>query len=516
MPRKRLPVRKITEVLRLRAAGMSARDIARAVGVARSTVGEYLGRADTAGVSWPLPDDLDDEALWARLFPRTEPSSPRPVPDWASVHKEVRSRRHHVTLRLLWLEWKAANPEGWAYSQFCWHYQQWLSTKDVVMRLSYAAGERMFVDFSGDKARWCDPDTGEVHEAEVFVAVLGYSGMLYAEATRSQDLSSWVNAHIGAWETFGGVTGVTVPDNLKAGVTRASFYDPELNPTYAELATHYDTVVLPTRTAKPRDKAAAEAGVLTVERWVLAPLRHATFFSLAELNAAMADKVAEVNARAFRGEPTSRGDLFSDTERPALRALPTSRYELAEWKKVTVNIDYHVEGPDKKFYSVPYQLVRQRLDLRTTAHTIEVMKGTRRVASHQREYGSRRYITDPAHMPSSHRAHAEWTPSRLIEWGRSVSEATGEFVERLLESRPHPEHAYRACLGLKSLGRKFGEDRLGAACARALSIGSISYSSVKSILAEGLDRLALPGAPDIPAPPNHENLRGPAYWSEEA
>jgi hypothetical protein len=230
----------------------------------------------------------------------------------------------------------------------------------------------------------------------------------------------------------------------------------------------------------------------------------------------MADKVAEVNARAFRGEPTSRGDLFSDTERPALRALPTSRYELAEWKKVTVNIDYHVEGPDKKFYSVPYQLVRQRLDLRTTAATVEVMKGTRRVASHQREYGSRRYVTDPAHMPASHRAHAEWTPSRLIEWGRSVSEATGEFVERLLESRPHPEHAYRACLGLKSLGRKFGEDRLGAACARALSIGSISYSSVKSILAEGLDRLALPGAPDIPAPPNHENLRGPAYWSEEA
>ena len=209
------------------------------------------------------------------------------------------------------------------------------------------------------------------------------------------------------------------------------------------------------------------------------------------------------------GEPQ-----FCDLERPALRPLPASRYELAEWKKVTASIDYHVEY-DRRFYSVPYQLVRQRLDLRATATTIEVCKGGRRVASHVREYGARRYVTDPAHMPASHRAHAEWTPSKLVAWGRSVSIETGTFVERLLESRPHPEHAYRACLGLKSLGRKFGEDRLAAACARALSIGSISYSSVKSILTEGLDRLALPDTQPAPPPPTHENLRGAAYWSEE-
>ena len=508
-------MRKTTEVLRLRAAGMSARQIARSVGVARITVAEYCRRADAAGVSWPLPDGLDDDALDALLFPKVEARTERPVPDWDQVHKELRSRRHHLTLRLLWLEWREQHPDGWGYSQFCEHYRRWLSTKDVVMRLSYAAGERMFVDFSGDKATWCDPKTGEVHEADVYVAVLGCSGMLYAEATRGQDLASWVGAHIAAWEAFGGVSEVTVPDNLRAGVSKACFYDPELNPTYAELATHYNTVVLPTRVRRPRDKAAAEAGVLTVERWVLASLRHRQFFSLADLNDAIAVEVAKVNARPFRGEPTSRKDLFDELERPALRPLPSSRYELAEWKKVTANIDYHVEY-DRRFYSVPYQLVRQRLDLRATATTIEVCNRGRRVASHVREYGSRRYVTDPAHMPASHRAHAEWTPSKLIEWGRSISTETGIFVERLLESKPHPEHAYRACLGLKSLGRKFGEDRLGAACARALAIRSISYSSVKSILTEGLDRLALPGAEEAPPPLDHENLRGAAYWSEEA
>jgi transposase len=509
-------MRKITEVLRLKAAGRSVREIAASVGAGRSTVCEYLARAEAAGICWPLPDGVDDEALDAKLFPPPTPEDARrPVPDWREVHKEHRSKRH-VTLRLLWLEWRETHPDGWGYSQFCWHYRRWLGTKDIVMRLSYSAGERMFVDFCGDKARHVDPESGEIHEAEVFVAVLGCSGMLYAEATRGQDLASWVGAHVRAWETYGGVAEVTVPDNLKAGVTKASFYDPELNPTYAEAAGHYSTVVLPTRVARPRDKGAVEAGVLTVERWVLAPLRHRTFFSLAELNAAIAEQVAFVNARPFRGEETSRRDLFCELERPALRPLPAERYELAEWKKVTVSIDYHVSGPDKKFYSVPYGLVRRRLDLRASATTIEVFEGGRRVASHVREYGRRRYVTDPAHMPASHRAHVEWTPSKLIAWGRSISEETGTFVEQLLASRPHPEHAYRACLGLRRLARRHGTERLSLACARALAIGSISYSSVKSILAEGLDRLALPGAEVAPAPPSHENLRGPAYWQEEA
>ena len=301
MPGKRLSMRKTTEVLRLRAAGTSGREIARAVGVARSTVAEYLRRADAAGLSWPLPDDLDEQGLDALLFPETERTTERPVPDWAAVRRELKSRKHHMTLRLLWLEWKAEHPDGWGYSQYCEHYRRWLATKDVVMRLSYAAGERMFVDFSGDKAIWCDPDTGDIHEADVFVAILGYSGLLYVEATRGQDLGSWVGAHVAAWESFDGVSEVTVPDNLRSAVTKACFYEPELNPTYAELATHYDTVVLPTRTYRPRDKAAVEAGVLTVERWVLAPLRNRRFFSLAELNQAIATQVAMVNDPSLQG-----------------------------------------------------------------------------------------------------------------------------------------------------------------------------------------------------------------------
>lgn len=508
-------MRKITEVLRLHATGASRRDIARTTGVARSTVADYLRRADAAGLSWPLPNNLDEEGVETLLFPEVGHAATRPVPDWVHVRKELKSRRHHMTLRLLWLEWKTEHPDGWGYSQYCEHYRSWLATKDVVMRLTYRAGERMFVDFSGDKASWCDPETGEVHEAEVFVAVLGCSGLLYVEATRGQDLASWVGAHIGAWESFGGVSEVTVPDNLRSAVTKACYYEPELNPTYAELATHYSTVVLPTRTYRPRDKAAVEAGVLTVERWVLAPLRNRRFFSLSELNQAIVAQVAMVNTRPFRGEATSRQDLFCDQEQSALRSLPTSRYELAEWRKATVSIDYHL-AVDHRFYSVPYQLVKRRLDVRATATTIEIFDGGKRVASHLREHGARRYVTDPAHMPKSHRAHLEWTPSKLVAWGEAVSADTGVFVERLLESRSHPEHAYRACLGLKKLERQYGPERLSAACARALAIGSVSYSSVKSILAEGLDRLALPGTEEVPPPLTHQNLRGAAYWSKEA
>ena len=507
-------MRKINEILRLRAQGMSVADIATSTGAGRTTVYEYLARAESAGIGWPLPDDVDEETLEQRLFPppSAELAARRPVPEWRAVHRELK-RSKHVTLRLVWLEWREDNPEGWGYSQFCWHYQQWLAGQDVVMRLSYMAGERMFVDFSGDTAEWVDPDSGEVRKAEVFVAVLGASGMLYAEATRGQDLGSWLSAHMNAWAAYGGVTALTVPDNLKAGVTKACYYDPEVNRSYAELASHYQTVVLPTRAGHPRDKAAVEAGVLSVERWVLAPLRNRRFFSLAELNQALAERVAWLNARPFRGEPASRSELFDQLERRALKPSPAQRYELATWKKVTANIDYHVEF-DRRYYSVPYRLVRQRLELRATRHTIEVFKAGKRVASHVREYGRRRYVTDAEHMPAAHRAHAEWTPSRLIRWAATVSPATATLVEKILASRPHPEHAYRACLGLMNLAKRYGNDRVGAACERALTTGAVSYSSVKSILAEGLDRVPLNQQQSLPLPAaTHENLRGADYWA---
>jgi transposase len=510
-------MRKITEVLRLKAAGLGNREIAASIGAGKTTVYEILSRAEAVGLTWPLPDTVDEEQLDAVLYPppTLELAERRPVPDWREVHRELK-RKRHVTLRLLWLEWRETQPEGWGYTQFCLYYRQWLDVQDVVMRLSYRAGERMFVDFSGDTMEIVEQATGEITKAEVFVAVLGCSGLLYVEATRGQDLRSWTTAHVHAFAYYGGVAEVTVPDNLRSGVSKACFYDPELNPTYAELALHFGTVVLPTRVARPRDKAAVEAGVLVAERWVLAPLRNRRLFSLAEANEAIALRLAEVNTRPFRGEPASRRELFEELEKAALRPLPASPYEFAEWRKVTANIDYHVEGPDRRYYSVPYRLVRQRLDLRATGTTIEIMKGGKRVASHKREYGRRRYITDPEHMPASHRAHAEWTPSRLISWAGAISGDTAVLAEKMLDSRPHPEHAYRACLGLMSLARRYGNERVGAACARALALGTTSYSSVKSILAEGLDKVPLAEAEQLPPPPEHENLRGAGYFAEEA
>lgn len=509
-------MRKIGELLRLKAAGMNNRDIARSTGVGKTTVYELLARAEAAGLSWPLPAELDEAALEEKLYPPATAAlaAGRPVPEWREVNRELK-RGRHVTLRLLWLEWRRDHPEGWGYSQYCDHYKRWLGKQDLVLRMEYAAGERMFVDFTGDTVPVIDPASGEIWQAEVFVSVLGASGMLYVEATRGQELKSWLQAHVRAWEAYGGVATLTIPDNLKSGVTKACWYDPDINPSYLEMARRYDTAILPTRAAKPRDKAAVEVGVQVVERWVLAPLRNRRFFSLGELNQAIEGKLEEVNGREFRGQPTSRRKLFEELERGALRPLPVQRYEFTEIKKATANIDYHVQY-DTRFYSVPYRLVREKLEVWATAGTVEIYHRGHRVASHLREYGRRRYITDPAHRPASHRAHQEWPPSRLIEWAGTIGSEVGAVAEQILNSKPHPEHGYRACLGLMSLNKHYGSERLAAACARALAANACSYTSVKSILSQNLDRLPLPDQPSLlPLPPAHENLRGADYYRIE-
>jgi len=386
----------------------------------------------------------------------------------------------------------------------------------VTLRQEHRAGEKLFVDFAGRTIPVIDPSTGEVRQAELFVAVLGASNYLYAEACFSQALPDWIATHVHSFEFLGCVPKLLVCDNLKSGVTTSHRYEPQLNRSYQEMAAHYGVAVMPARAYKPRDKAKVEVGVQIAERWIIARLRHQQFFSLAELNIAIKEQTRQLNARPFRGEPASRAELFAEIEAPALRALPEHRYELASWKKVTANIDYHVEF-DHRFYSVPYRLVRQRLELRATASTIEVFKDGRRLASHPREHGRRRYVTDPDHMPASHRAHLQWTPSRLVRWAGTISPDTASVVEAILIAKPHPEQGYRACLGLMSLARRYGNERMGAACRRALACGAVSYSSVKSILAENLDRLPLPSSSGpTPPPPAHENLRGAAYWHEEA
>ncbi len=511
MPRSRLAMRKVREILRLAHEGLALRQIGAAVGVPFTTVGDHLRRAARAGVVWPLPVELDDVALEALLFPRGPAPEPgRPVPQWDRVHREL--RRPGVTLMLLWHEYREEHPDGYSYSQFCLHYRAFECHLDLSMRQEHRAGDRLFVDFPGQRLPIWQRRSGEVRfEAELFVAVLGCSNYLVAEAVASQSLEHWVTAHVHCFETLGCVPALVVCDNLRSGVTRAHRYEPDVNATYEEMAAHYQVAVIPTRPGKPRDKAKVEAGVLLAERWILARLRNRRFYSLAEANAAIAECVTAINQRPFRKLPGSRQSWFEELERPVMRPLPATRYEFARWRVgVKVNIDYHVEYL-RHYYSVPYQLVGVRVDVRVTATCVEVFHASRRVASHLRDDTPGRHTTDPAHMPVAHRRHAEWSPSRILAWANRTGSATAALAQAIMDSRPHPEQGYRSCLGIIRLADRYGPERVEAACARALTVRALSYRSVESILRHGLDSQPLPAA-STRTHPDHHNLRGAAYY----
>jgi transposase len=510
---KRLSMRKLREVLRLKhERGLSNRRIGESLRISHSTVAEYLARATQAGVGWPLPEDWDDERLEAALFPPTAHATVvRPVPDWSHVYREL-GRHKGVTLELLWLEYKRERPEGYQYSQFCDHYRRWRGTLDVSLRQPYRGGEKVFVDYAGPTQSVVDRHTGEIREAQVFVGALGASSYTFVDLTWSRSLPDWTASHVRMFEFLGGVPELVVPDNEKAGVTTASHYEPDVNPSYHDLATHYGTTVLPTRPHAPRDKAKAEAAVQAAERWVMAPLRDHTFFSLSEARQAYRPLLEALNRRPFQKMEGSRRSLFEELDRPALGPLPPIRYEFAEWRKVRVNIDYHVQV-HLHFYSVPHTLRRKELDVRVTATTVEIFQRGRRVAAHPRSPRRGGYTTNPDHMPARHRAHLEWTPSRLIAWGRTIGPETGAFVQKLLESRPHPEQGYRSCLGLMKLARTHPAERVEAACRRALAIRTLSYRSVKSILATGLDRTSPQIEISLRLPRDHQHLRGADYYS---
>jgi transposase len=505
-------MRQVREVLRLKwACGLSDRKIAQSLRVSRPTVAEYVRRAQAAGLSWPLPDALDETALERRLFARAAhtPEAKRPLPDWGTVHREL--KRKGVTLVLLWQEYKAITPDGLQYSQFCEAYRQWAGKLDLVMRQSHRAGETLFVDYAGQTMPVITALTGEVRQAAIFIAVLGASNYTYAEATWTQSLPDWIGSHVRTFAALGGVPQVVVPDNLKAAVSRPHRYEPTLTRTYAELAQHYGVAIVPARAARPRDKAKVEVGVQVVERWVLARLRHHTFFSLLELNTAIAALLVLLNQRPFKKLPGSRQSVFEALDRPALRPLPAQPYEYAEWKLVRVNIDYHVEV-DGHYYSVPYALVKQQLEVRLSAQVVEIFHKGTRVASHQRSPLKGRHSTVAVHMPKAHQYYAEWTPQRLILWAAKTGEATAQVVETILTSRPHPQQGFRACLGIMRLGKRYGEGRLEAACQRAIRIGACSYKSIESILKHALDQQPLPGLPTAAPVITHGNIRGAQYY----
>lgn len=505
-------MRLIRDVLRLKyESGLSERAISATLGISKGAIGSYLSRARAAKLSWPLPAELSEAALERLLFPgpRADAEGNRPVPDWAEVEREL--RRRGVTRALLWQEYRARHPEGFGYSWFCETYDVWKRQLSPTMRQSHVAGEKVFVDFAGDTIGVIDPGTGEVWQSHLFVATLGASNFIFAEARASEGLADWLGTHVNLFAALGGVPKFIVCDNLKAAVISPDRYEPGLNRSYLELAEHYGTAVLPARPGKPRDKAKVEQSVLIAERWILARLRNARFFSLAELNAAIVALTTELNGRIMRGFGASRAELFAALDAPVLGQLPAQPYSFATWLRRRPGPDYHVEV-DGHWYSVPFRLIGQVLDVRAAAATVEVFHRGERVASHPRALHRRGHSTTAEHMPSAHRRHAQWTPARLLQEAAGVGPAAVALCEAIMTARPHPEQGFRTCLGILALARTYGTARLEAACARGSSIRARSVASIRSILQNGLDRAFQEDAAERRAPPPHGNIRGGGYF----
>ena len=504
MSQLRVSMFHITEVLRLSAAGYSQRRIARSLGLSHGVIGKYQAAARQAQLCWPECQQLGEEALRARLaLPNTPPpkysATPdptRPLLDFPLIHQEL--KRKGVTRQLLWEEYCAAHLNPYSYTQFCFLYQEWRQRLKLSMRQTHLAGEKLFVDYAGPTVPLCSPHTGRTRQAQIFVAVLGASSYTFAEATYSQSLPDWIGSHVRAFEFFGGVPALIVPDNLKSAVTQACRYEPLLNESYARLLAHYDTAALPARPYKPRDKAKAEAGVQLVERWLLARLRHESFDSLLRLNLALRSLLDNLNERPFQKLPGSRRSQFLALDQPALRPLPATPYEYAEWKKARVHLDYHVEF-ERHYYCVPHQLVKRQVELRVTERLVEIYDQHQQVALHVRSRLPGAHSTQAEHMPVAHRSQMEWTPGRFLTWALEIGPATRDLVRHLLTRPPHPEIGYRSCLGLLRLARQYDAPQLEAACQRAQELGAPTRRTVAHLLQHGLAQTPLPKVVEAPA-----------------
>jgi transposase len=507
-------MRKTKEILRLKfEGGLGNHTVGRALSISASTVWDTVARFQATGLAWPLPPEMGEAALEARLYRRAgDPqANPARVPDWAKVQSDL--RHEHVTLRLLWEEYKATHADGFQYSWFCEGFREWRKSIDVVMRQEHKLGEKAFIDWAGDTIPVVDPETGEVRPCYLFLGVLGASNYTYAEPSLSQDAAAFLSAHVRMFEFFGGCPELLVPDNLKTGVTSPCYYEPDLNPAYTTLAEHYGCCVLPARPGRPRDKAKVEAGVLHAERRIMAPLRRRTFFGLDEVRIAVAGELTKLNERSFQKMPGSRLSVFLAEEQPALRPLPLRPYEHKNRKQARVHIDYHVELCGH-WYSVPYRLAREKVDIRYTERVVEVFHQGVRVASHVRDDTKGRATTTPEHMPPRHRHLAEWSPERFESWAATIGPETARLVGAVMARHAHPALGFRSCLGILRLENRYGAVRLEAASARTLAVGGTSYRSVNHILKAGLDKEPLPAQLPAPEPLFHENLRGPEYFTD--
>ncbi len=512
MATERVAMHRLKEILRQKLVHKrSHRDVEKAVGVSVGLVSKIVKQAETLGLTAEDIDALDEKELESRFYGvRTPKDIERPLPDPAEIHVEL--RRVGVTLHLLHMEYLEKFPNGFQYSKFCNVYREWLAKRAPTMRQTHVGGDKTFVDYSGKKPHIVDPETGEIREVELYVAVLGASNYTFAEATYTQQVADFVASTVQAFAFFGGVSRAIVPDQLKSAVIVSNRYEPGIQRSFDELGRHYGTTILPARPGSPRDKAKVEVAVQVAQRWILARLRNQVFHTLGDLNARIRELNADLNARPMRLYKASRIELFERLEKPALRTLPTDAFEHAAWKKAKLNVDYHI-AYDNHFYSAPHSLIHEEIWVRATSTTIEVFHRGARVASHPRSYVHFRHTTVTAHMPMAHQKHTEWTPSRIQGWAGTIGPMTEELTRAILAERHHPEHGYRSCLGLFRLAKRYGHDRLEAACARALGVSARSYRNVESILKNGLDRAP---ALDSASPTNsgvvHENVRGRDYY----
>lgn len=516
MPQPRIPMRQIREVLRLHfESGRSIRQINTSTKTSIGAIQKLLKQARQLNLTWPLPEDLDDARLALLFYPKAHPTGSKQlvIPDWTQIHQEL--KRKAMTKLLLWEEYCEAHPTRcYSYSQFCDLYAKWRKRQKRSLRQLHKAGEKTFVDYAGVTIPIADPRTGEVlMDAQMFVGVLGASNLTYAEATGSQKLSDWLQSHVRMFEYFGGVTEIVVPDNLRSGVSQACRYDPQINPSYQQLAAHYGVAVVPARPYKPKDKAKAEVGVQIVERWIMMRLRHHTFFSLVELNQCIRVLLEELNKKPFKQLPGNRFDAFESLDRPALKPLPSQPYRFVEIKTVKVNIDYHVQF-NLHHYSVPHQYVGEKLELHAGETLIQAYFKATLIASHPRKTGYG-MTTDPAHMPTKHEKHIKWTPKRLLNWGRDIGINTEQWIQRQFDLKDHPEQAYKLCLGLLNLSRVYPSSRLDTACKIANKEGLNRLKQIKSILKSNQDQLPEQLDLAVELPQDHENIRGPHHFHQE-
>lgn len=505
-------MRKIRDVLRLRLqAGLSFRQISLSTKVSVGAIQKLLKTAEQLQLAWPLPDGLDDTQLARLFYPAadTRGSSRFQLPDWPTVHQEL--KRKGMSMQLLWQEYTERYPNRcYSYSQFCERYRGWCQLQKRSMRQQHKAGEKCFIDYCGPTVPIVSGSTGEIRQAQIFVAVLGASNYTYAEATLTQSLPDWLHSHVRAFEFFGGTPALLVPDNLKSGVNKACRYEPELNPSYQQLAAHYQLAVMPARPYKPKDKAKAEVGVQVVERWILARLRHHTFFSLAELNQCLRALLTELNERPFKQLPGNRRQAFEQLDQPALTPLPQQPYRYVAIKSVKVNIDYHVQF-EQHHYSAPHQYVGETLELHAGDQLVQLYFRQQLVASHPRKHQPGT-TTLAAHMPVRHSKQQAWTPGRLKQWAQDIGPDTLRWVSDRLAEKAHPEQAYRFCLGLLNLTRSYPPERVNGCCQLANREGLSRLKQLKSVLASNRDQLPEQPSFTLELPQSHDNIRGPNHF----